>query len=331
MAMWANLHGGFLVGLAPLGLWAAHATVDRRKSPRVRALTVAALAAAVIATLVNPYGVGLWEFLTRTVGPERGDIVEWAPMTGAGGGMLTFWLVTALLAGLAMWREGRPRSLEGTALVVFLALASFKVSRLDAFFTIATFMCLGGPLSSILGRRSRAGASAGRGRALTAFAVLATAVAVAGYGLMRSGTPRPSCISLSAAGWLPEPEAVASMAANHLRGRLVVFFNWGEYALWHLAPGIKVSIDGRRETIYSDRHIQSHLQLYRGTSAGLSYLRELDADYVWLPGNLPVVKRLSAEGWKEIYSGERSVIFGRPGSVPLALPQRAYSSCFPGP
>ena len=31
---------------------------------------------------------------------------------------------------------------------------------------------------------------------------------------------------------------------------MVTFFDWGEYALWHLYSGIKVSMDGRRETIY---------------------------------------------------------------------------------
>ncbi len=31
-----------------------------------------------------------------------------------------------------------------------------------------------------------------------------------------------------------------------------VNIKWSEYVIWHLNPGIKVSIDGRRETVYPD-------------------------------------------------------------------------------
>ena len=39
--------------------------------------SAAAGVAAVLATLLNPYGVGLWQFLWDTVGFARPDIVEW--------------------------------------------------------------------------------------------------------------------------------------------------------------------------------------------------------------------------------------------------------------
>ena len=42
---------------------------------------------------------------------------------------------------------------------------------------------------------------------------------------------------------------------HQLRGRMVTYFDWGEYAIWHLSPRVRVSLDGRRETVYSDRRI----------------------------------------------------------------------------
>ena len=46
--------------------------------------------------------------------------------------------------------------------------------------------------------------------------------------------------------------AVAFLKECRVRGNMAVPFDWGEYVLWHLGPEVKVSMDGRRETIYSD-------------------------------------------------------------------------------
>ena len=95
--------------------------------------------------------------------------------------------------------------------------------------------------------------------------------------------------------WWPEPEAVAFMRDHQLTGRLVTFFRWGEYGIWNLPPGLKVSMDGRRETVYSDRVVAGHLELYDGTAAGLAYLGSLDADFIWFPRSLPVNQTLQQQ------------------------------------
>jgi hypothetical protein len=140
-------------------------------------------------------------------------------------------------------------------------------------------------------------------------------------------------VDMGSAEWLPEREASAFVSENRLRGRMAVYFDWGEYVLWHFAPAIQVSIDGRRETIYSDRHILGHLELYGRTERGFEYLRELDADFAWLPKTLPVVRELPSHGWHELYSGSRSVIFGRsPASATRTVaPASSVPRCFPGP
>jgi hypothetical protein len=132
--------------------------------------------------------------------------------------------------------------------------------------------------------------------------------------------------------FLPEGAAVAFARANHLRGRMLTFFDWGEYAIWHFSPAVQVSIDGRRETVYSPSQIDRHLRIYsdRATDAEIQHL---DADYVWLPRNLQVVNRFSRLNWVPIYTGRVSVILARNPSqqfqqVP-AGPEHAR--CFPGP
>jgi hypothetical protein len=62
-AVWVNLHGGWIVGMAALGVWMLGDAWHRRSLRWTLTLTAAG-ALALLATLVNPYGLGLWQFLS---------------------------------------------------------------------------------------------------------------------------------------------------------------------------------------------------------------------------------------------------------------------------
>lgn len=138
--------------------------------------------------------------------------------------------------------------------------------------------------------------------------------------------------------WWPEPAAIEFIESNRLAGRMITFFNWGEYGIWHLAPSVKVSIDGRRETVYSDAVVAGHFHFYEGTKDGISYIESVQADYAWLPAAMPGASALRQNGWEAIFEGGQSVILAgrhvprRGGSivVPSSTPDQT-TRCFPGP
>jgi hypothetical protein len=163
-------------------------------------------------------------------------------------------------------------------------------------------------------------------------------VAAAGLAIVAVPTSRKvfTCVGVHAP-WWPEPDAVRFVQQARLSGRAVTFFRWGEYAIWHLSPAIKVSMDGRRETVYSQATIDGHLQLYDGTAEGLAYLDSLNSDYVWFPRFLPVVTILQKRGWVPIFQGPQSVLLesreraSTLQSTLLADSPALPSRCFPGP
>ena len=293
-----------------------------------RRVPAIALVAAVVATLINPYGVGLWKFLWRTVSMNRRDIDEWWSILSAERALLVLWSTTALIAIAGVRWHGRPLRWPRTGLVAVLLLASFRVNRLDAFFAIATIMLFGQPLSRFLTRRERTSPPKERSRAFVT-ATVAAAMCTAAVLLVRAQPESNGCVDR--ASWLPEQDATDFVARNHLHGRMVVFFNWGEYVLWQFRHDLTISTDGRRETVYSDRQINGHLELYRGTDSGLTYFHQLNADYVWLPTESPAVDKLRAEGWVEIYARDRSAILARPSLVPAGGYIAPAARCYPGP
>jgi hypothetical protein len=202
-----------------------------------------------------------------------------------------------------VWRARRTTDPAYLAIVAMLGCASLRVSRIDAFFALAVSFLL---IPSIAGasRTVAAARTRPRSRALvvaTAVLCLGTAIGIA---------PRLSDIDARYP-MVPEPEADAYIRTNKLTGRMLTWFDWGEYAIWHFSPSIQVSMDGRRETVYSDARVADHLNFYFGGPHATGYPDTLAADFIWIPRTLPVVAALRAGGWRAAIEGPYSVILVR--------------------
>lgn len=329
IALWANLHGGWIIGLAVYGIWAAARLIDRRVSTweRVFPILIALLAAA--ATLLNPWGAQLWQFLAETVRPARADIEDWGSITQYPLVLGTPWLLTVLLAGLAIWRAGLPRRLDYLAVIGGLSIFAFLVSRVDAFFVLSVVILLTPQISTLwTDRAARPSPRQPTGVvAITVAGILAVILSIA-----RFAAPYATCLPISG-DWAPDARAARFIAEHRLSGRMITWFDWGEYVIWHFGPALKVSMDGRRETVYSDATIQAQRAFYGGDGMAMPYLRELSADFVWLPAHLPVARQLAGEGWLPVFTSPASIVWAR-SILPAADATVAPLSerrCFPGP
>ena len=94
LASWANLHGGWLVGLGVVWMWAVGEAIEGRRGELRVALV------STLATLVTPYGWGLWRFLGETVRLGRSDITEWQPFATLPTYHFVPFVVLVLLGGL---------------------------------------------------------------------------------------------------------------------------------------------------------------------------------------------------------------------------------------
>src|SRR6185503_18032152 len=103
--------------------------------------------------------------------------------------------------------------------------------------------------------------------------------------------------------------AVQLIKDSGVEGRLAVFFDWGEYALWHLSPRLKVSVDGRRETVYSDAVYTENADFVYGIGNWDRLLRR-GADVVLVSTEFPVYNLMKLKpGWSLVYEDDQAAVF----------------------
>jgi hypothetical protein len=309
--VWANLHGGWIVGLAVIVVWAAVALVARRESAMRWAAVAAASAAA---TLATPYGTTLWRFLWDTVGFTR-DITEWQPLTAL---PMMNWLPAAAVAAIALWLiadRAVTYRLEIGAALALLAACALGVSRIGPIFVICAGVLLAPALARRWPARSPRGDTAAGRRTVGGLGVAAvtTATIVLSHSLAHIPVP---------ASWSPPREAAQRLFGTS--GRLVTFFDWGEYAIWHFGPRLRVSMDGRRETVYSERRLAEHDAIVAGTNDGFATLADWQAEYIWLPARTVATKNwLAAHGYRIDHEDAASFIAVRSDLPALGAPAAA--------
>ena len=233
-AAWGNLHGGWMVGGSVLALWTMF-TIVRPEAVAHKVLLLANGGLALAATLVNPYGWHMWEFLWRTVGFSRADITDWQPVYRLEPGYLALWCATSVAAAIALpraWRSSES-GMRSVAVILMLAVGSLQVSRLLAFYTLAVVILLGADLASAVGAWRAARPDTREvppGRLARTIAALIAAVLIGGGAV--ASARNLGCVRMEP-DWLPEPQVVELAREKQLRGRLAIWFDWGEYAMWY--------------------------------------------------------------------------------------------------
>jgi hypothetical protein len=318
LALWMNLHGGWIVGVAAVALHAGEQALRRRPLRHL----VAALAATPVLMALTPYGrayyVGWWRSITF----PRGEISEWQPLYRSSYlfGLLAFGLAM-LFVVYAVARRG-PRRLPGLAFVLVTAWAALRHERHVALFALAWFCAVPGYLAETpLGELLEAAVAR---RAIARILVVASVAA--GVALVAVALPRrpfqlriPAQGSDLAAGGVVYPAgAVAYLADEGFRGKLVTSFVNGGFVLWKLAPSARISFDGRYEVAYAPEVLDEDRTLHRARPGWQDLLARYAPDAVLVARDEPLGAALpDSSGLVRVYRDDAYEVWARSA---LALP-----------
>lgn len=306
-SVWVNLHGGFVVGLVTLGFFAVAGVVQGSRE-FLRRCGLLLLCAA--ASSCNPYGPQLYAYLWDELARPH-PITEWQPVAWAAE-HTPFVVLGVAYAATLFWLPRAPVFLWRALLAGFVLVLAWRHQRHTPVFALLAAPVIHAQLQGLLAYL--------RERSWTLSAP-AQRVVVAGIGLIALWQ---TSLAFAAAyrhrgrvAFDPKDYPVAAVRAlrgGGARGNLAVPLDWGGYVLWHLAPAIKPSLDGRFATVYPANVVEDNFAFFRGDAGWRRLIENYPTEAVLLPAR--VVHPLQREpGWSQVYNDETSALFVRSDRV----------------
>ena len=306
MMVWANLHGGFVIGLAwLLGVCLVQACYQRPWHKWLARFGLCSLA-----TLVNPFGWHLWVSTGRAlISPRRGfgewGAVSWGTHFDSYPGYKLLLLGSIVALAILIHRRGWKRLdhpiiiLMGGA--VALSLFSARHTSLFAVVTGGLFLGLFPPsplLRNIDNPVNRLGYMA-LCTVLLIIPLFSAIIVLPGAGLQLE-YPHIAC----------PVAAVDYLQRQKVRGNLLVPFNYGSYALWQLRGQMRVSMDGRYDLVYRPETFQRVEDFFAAKGDWPSLLTTPAPEAILVRRDDDVYSKLkNLPGWKEACQDSHDAVF----------------------
>lgn len=304
MPLWVNIHGGFLAGGGVACVWGVLWGLDavRRRDWRAVGLLTLGGAWCLGSLFVTPWGPEYPLFLLRTATMPRPYVPEWAAPALFSA---NWWLVALLALAGALALRARPRRWPELAAVGVVLLAASRHQRHIPFLAIAMLMfTVPAVLSAWEARRREPVKAPPRQGVLTLGAVLGAVVLALLGGTAASVFQGPPA----------EPDfpaqAMAELERRGLKGGLLVDFEWAQYVISRLPPGVQVAFDGRYEAVYPDAVVDAFVAWNYG-HPGWEALPEDARTRLALvaSGSEREARLLTLPGWTRVYRDTLAALF----------------------
>jgi hypothetical protein len=331
MLVWVNVHGGFLVGFALLGIFWLGATWNwfSLKEGRIENLLRKVAAAdrardlvwvglsSVAASLLNPYGWKLhahvYSYLSNRF---LMDHIEEFQSPNFHGVAQRCFLALLLVAVAALAARGRELGMSEGLTVLFAMYAGLYASRNIPVAALLLVMVVG-PLAPAGGsrsffRRMTAVESGLRGHAWPILAIAATFWIAATGGRVGSSLLIDAHFSAKR---MPV-EAVDYLEKGDVKGPVLSPDYWGGFLIYQLYPEARVVVDDRHD-LYGEEFFKSYLRMVHVEPGWESFLREHETSCVLLPKESALASILIRDpGWNTIYVDDVAIAFVRASGNP---------------
>jgi hypothetical protein len=302
--VWANCHGGVVLGFVVIAAAFAALLVDRPRDWRRVAMALAACAAA--ATL-TPLGISFWTEIPRSLARIRQyPIDEWRSPLLWELPLAPFWIAAVLVPiGVVWhWRALATRAHRRTRILSVCALAVLPLAA-TAVRNVGPFVMLAAPALAGLFELTRASREDSKQREahaehplinLTAMATATLLVVLTIASAYRRHIPQLR--------WTPLPKASLD-ALQRCPDNLYNRYDEGGYLLW-FAANRRVFLDGRQDP-YPPPLIVDQLQIEH-TGEYTPTFDRYQIHCAYLPISSPVATRLASVGWTTLYRDREWVV-----------------------
>jgi tetratricopeptide (TPR) repeat protein len=369
MAVWVNLHPGFVAGLALMGAYVCFEAADllfpQRRAASLQRIRnfIPCFAASAVATLVNPWGMGIFSALRRQdqATQQLTDFVgEWSPAHFNALALRQFldprdpasadwWLMALALLTIALclWRK----KIGPAVLLVAILFESVKHLRFQALLAILVVTIGGAVLPELLplferfrvgGEQQGSSALAPRAVGLAGPVLLAAMtllVSVRSYDLVSNKhyleAGETTLFGAGESWWFPE-KAMAFLEREHLPVNIFHDYNLGGYLTVRIGQTYPDFADGRfvpfaPQVFFEQKALMSAapdspIWQQAGQHWNINTLIFSLSRYAGL-GAYPLAAYCHSDAWKPVYADDVSIIFLRNRPEYAALSNRMSFDC----
>jgi len=341
MVIWANSHGGFIVGFIITGIYIFEAVsrwiffrvfahfrrkqlnladngeanidleIDQAKSTVLRLLLTGL--GMLIAVCLNPSGpiMLLYPFKTVSIGSLSQYIQEWQPPDFHSAQVQPFiWLILITFGIVGISR----RRIATSDLLLFTGFLylSFNAARNIALFALAAAPVLSRYANGLLDDLSQYfmvdmnDLKNTQGKAWINWAIFVVLMLGVIARVMMASLPENNWIEIAR---LMPVNAVEEIKNSKPPGRLFNSYNWGGYLLYEL-PEYPVFIDGRTD-IYDDELVYEWLNIYQAKPGWQQLLDRWGVRLILIEPSSPLVNQLEQNGWRLAYRDQIAVLYQR--------------------
>lgn len=304
MALWANLHGSFVLGLALIGPFALEALIEGRARPWpvIRAWSLFGLGALAAAT-VTPHGPQGLIFPFQLMGMSSAPTIdEWRSLDFSTAQPLEFGLMALLLVGFS---RGLKVPLLRLILLLGLLHMSLQHGRHAMVLGLLAPLLLADPLRQV----TKPVDPPSRPSSLAVGLVIALLAGLTA-GRLAAQPVRDDALTTPAS-------ALAAVPAELARRPVLNEYGFGGFLIF---SGVRPFIDGRAD-MYGDSFIHAYDRAVSGDPEALAQtLARHDVRWTILhPGNrvVPVLDRLP--GWRRLHADPYAVVHVKEEPQAMAL------------
>ena len=322
MALWVNLHGGFLIGLVLIGLTLAGLPLDAWLSrerlmaawPRVRLLSLV-LVGCLLAVLLNPQGIGIYKFPFEIfLSPvQQQAIVDWlSPDFHQGEAVPLMLLIFLTIGALSL----SPRRVRPSELLFFIATLymNLKSQRHVAIFALVAVPLLADYLQLWITERSKGrlfsidATDSERGHRMALMLGVMFLIPLIAFAAKLKTRVfddwRQDVMKVPLS-------AVAYLKDHQITGNTFTDPNiWGGYVIWAL-PKNPVYIDGRID-MYGDDFVKQYLNIIWNGADWREPFDRYGVRVVIIEPQSALSRELLASGqWSRVFEDDVAVVFVR--------------------
>ena len=334
MAIWVNLHGGFLIGFALIGFGIVGLLLDtliEKQSitgtgNRLRTLSLVLVSCAV-AGLLNPHGWRIYFFPFEVFSsPILMDTVrDWVSPNFHQPGMFPLALLILLTIAALALSPKRPRPSEVLLFLVTL-FATLKSNRHMAILALVAVPLIIRYLQHWISSLASTAAFNPRPRQASSRATVFVAIGLLLPLLMFVpklaaevyGPPKQNVVRVPI-------KAVEYLKANGISGSTFTESNmWGGYLIW-AAPANPVYIDGRLD-MYGGEFVSEFINIVSGKVAWEEPFARHQVQNVMTRAKSHLARSFQeSPEWQQLYEDEMAVVFSRRSNLPIAHATRELS------